>query len=601
VSFTGGAPTSNKTEDINKWAREWPKPHEAQEKEQERKLLRQLANDFAPLNNRVIEVRHKAPPGLLTNATLGDEYRALEKDVQGAPGLTLKGIKPLVTRVNALRVKVGQVEKALAQAPNARDLVAWALARPETAVQNAMQSMRDALNLPVPDGTAYKAACDELGQIKLKLQQVADDYASLNDRVIEVRHKAPAGLLTNETLGDEYRAFEQDVNGVGTLTLNGINDLIARLKALRDKADKVEQVLAQAPTADTAIAWALGRQEPCVRNAMQRMRDALNHNVPDANAYTTAVDDLGEIKKDVETYLDRFAKLDYPKTLQTANKAEREKLETQMKIVDDAVGIDTPKAYANALPLLEVLAKLVETCGNAYAERERVLKKPRTECEGYGNRLKIALQRLKSIQSDFLGDLNKKAETQLNEIKLLMSDDGVVVETAVRSATDRLRSLTENAEKTADQEEKRVADELQLEADRKSYPSYKFDNCNTWAMQPVLWDKRIDKAQLVKSTQDEQKMLDIAAGRLGDHGGLPVAGFGYHCHMVDNGAGGIAFAYNHLGGNRVQPVIYDWCTKRPSSTNDYNWRIEQTQKNTAPNKPSWVKADEPVGKSVCEA
>lgn len=554
---------------------------------QDHEQLRQI---IAELNDRVIAVRHTAPPGLLTNDTLGNECRALAKDAEDTDGLTPTTINTLSDRARALRVKAGQVEQVLAQSPNAPDAVAWALGRPDSDVQHTMQLMRDALNQDVPDSNAFNAAVGELDTFRQLPQQLANDYASLNQRVIEVRHKAPSGLLDNENLGNEYRALEQDVKGAAELTVKAIRVVVQRVKALRDKADKVEQVLAQAPNAETTIIWALGRTEPYVRNAMQRMRDALNEAVPNATVYTTAMDDLNAIKKDAEEYLKQAAKFDYPKTLQTANKAEREQLETQKKIVDDAVGLNTPKAYANALPLLEVLAKAVETCGNAYAERELVLKKPRTDCEGYANRLKIALQRLKSIKSDAFIDLNEKAETQLKEIKLLMSGDGVVVETAVRSATDRLRSLTENTEQKATQEEKRVAEERQLEADRKTYPGYAFDNCTTWAMQPTSWDNRIEVTKLEKTPADTLKLQAIAAGRLGNRGNTsPAAGVAYHCHMIDDGGGGISFTYNHLGGNRVQPVIYDWSTNRQD--NKYYWSIAQKTTNTATALPNGVKAN----------
>ena len=42
-----------------------------------------------------------------------------------------------------------------------------------------------------------------------------------------------------------------------------------------------------------------------------------------------------------------------------------------------------------------------------------------------------------------------------------------------------------------------------------------------------------------------------------------------HQH-ADGGSGGISFAYGHLGGNDVEPVIYDYASKRQGNT--YEWR-----------------------------
>jgi hypothetical protein len=461
--FSWAEPTTGKTEDINKWARDWPTPQQAQEKEQERKLLRQLANDFASLNNRVIEVRQKAPSGLLTNATLGDEYRALESDVEGAAGLKQDGIKAVIARVNALRVK----------------------------------------------------------------------------------------------------------------------------------AKQVETVLAQAPTAPAAVAWALGRPEACVQNAMQRMRDALNLPVPDGNAWTTAVTDLDKMRLDIEAYRAEEPNIDYPPALLIANKAETQELGKLKRQVDDATALTAPNAFATALPLLKQLGKLIESYAKVHTERELLLTKPRVDCADYTKRINAALLRLKKLKSDLFIDLDESAKLLQKEIDLLLAGETIVNEKIVQSATDRLKGLAEKTERIAAEEEKRIDEERQLEADRKSYPKYKFDNCTTWTMQAASWDNRIKRSQLEITGADTLKLNAIDTGRLGNRGNTsPAAGVGYHCHMCDDGGGGISFAYNHLGGNRVQPVIYDWSTSRPTK-NDYVWRIKGNTTNTATPVPAWVKANVP--------
>ena len=64
--------------------------------------------------------------------------------------------------------------------------------------------------------------------------------------------------------------------------------------------------------------------------------------------------------------------------------------------------------------------------------------------------------------------------------------------------------------------------------------------------------------------------------------------------MINDGTGGISLAYNHLGGQCVQPVIYDYATHRVDDK--YDWELGGGRKNpsSAP-LPSWIKVRrEPV-------
>jgi hypothetical protein len=109
------------------------------------------------------------------------------------------------------------------------------------------------------------------------------------------------------------------------------------------------------------------------------------------------------------------------------------------------------------------------------------------------------------------------------------------------------------------------------------------DTPATWVMDQLVTDRIPDYLL----TDNQVIVSNIRNAAIGPKNGAACAGVGYRCHTT-SGSGGFSFAYNNLGGCRVQPVIYDYCLKRDA--NDYNLELQGGRKTGGNARlPSYVK------------
>lgn len=121
-----------------------------------------------------------------------------------------------------------------------------------------------------------------------------------------------------------------------------------------------------------------------------------------------------------------------------------------------------------------------------------------------------------------------------------------------------------------------------------------FDRTNSasWNMlAPVYVDgvtkKEVDAVNLEGDHANYDAILNGIRTNNQSIGGAQT-GFPYHSHMVNNGAGGVAFYYRHTGkGNDVEPVFYAVATSRVN--NIYSWSHGYGKKNSHPERKSGYK------------
>lgn len=102
--------------------------------------------------------------------------------------------------------------------------------------------------------------------------------------------------------------------------------------------------------------------------------------------------------------------------------------------------------------------------------------------------------------------------------------------------------------------------------------TFDWQDATTWTVKPIRYMGAGTKDYVEGLSGADPGMIDrISQADVGDrHSAAKICtGKPMHQH-TDSGSGGISFAYGHLGGTEVEPVIYDYADKRQGNT--YEWR-----------------------------
>lgn len=248
-------------------------------------------------------------------------------------------------------------------------------------------------------------------------------------------------------------------------------------------------------------------------------------------------------------------------------------------------------SIASAVEALAAHRIEVDKAEAAFAEATET---DRDAYEVFNQRFKDAQRILTNKVIDRLNgtwrDNFKVASSDLRD--MLRSEDAFVKSDVVaRLRTQRIivegleEAVAAEEEKAAKAERARFAD-----ADRLSYAGFNRADSSTWDIARIQTARGVDLSQVNRFPADQTLLDRIAAGDLSDRSTASTASLN-HCHMI-GGTGGIAFTYNHLGGNRVQPVIYDYATNRKGKTgNKYVWKLKQVTQSGPPPVPSFVSSD----------
>ena len=102
--------------------------------------------------------------------------------------------------------------------------------------------------------------------------------------------------------------------------------------------------------------------------------------------------------------------------------------------------------------------------------------------------------------------------------------------------------------------------------------TFDWQDATTWTVKPIRYQGAGTEGYVEGLDGADPGMIDrISKADVGDrHSAAKICtGKPMHQH-TDSGSGGISFAYGHLGGTEVEPVIYDYANKRQGNT--YEWR-----------------------------
>jgi hypothetical protein len=298
-----------------------------------------------------------------------------------------------------------------------------------------------------------------------------------------------------------------------------------------------------------------------------------------------------ELRQAREAFQAAWNELGYEACLGISIADECKSLEDLKRKIDRACETGKKEDYELVTAkLLPSMGQLIAKIGKADEERNKNKAKWQETLNSYKEQFKVSIANLNKQGSSKVKRYNEEYDASFTTVnEQLKKHQKDVVASVVNHNLDQIKVTIDNTDDDANDLKAKKQDRIDkqnAQRDRKEYASFKFNDSTTWEMQALLTNKIPES--LIKA--NSVVVSDITAGNLTDGGpdGNAVTGQGYHCHAT-SGSGGFSFAYNHLGGCRVQPVIYDYSVNRDG--NDYNWVLQGGRKTGgAAKKPSYVQA-----------
>lgn len=434
-------------------------------------------------------------------------------------------------------------------------------------------------------------------EVDLKRDELRKIMAAMNLRVIEVRHGAPAVPPAVGFLVETYQALDKLVSGqADTMDMVEMSRVEDRAAAFNKRLDALEKMFTAHPDADNAAVWANESKDKKAKPSLDKLVAAIQADPPNEPDYAAACKELeplyapvAKVEKARIAYQAAYEKLDYFGCLTMANTKETADLEKAKGEIDKQRAANTEKGYIEAAKLVPGLARMIVAVAKAYNERAE--KKPELEgqfktCKAGFTASLLALNGWRSPKKEEWKDARAKLGKQLDTLLSAKPKDfdAKATEGLLNSLNEIIETINQQADTNRAKEQLRL-ETINAAADKLEYAQFKFNDNSTWVMQALVADKIPLVGVLIANNSDQAKVDAIVSGTLGE--GTCQTGMPYHCHMIYDGSGGISFAYNHLGGRRVQPVIYDYSTHRINDK--YDWEISRRKKSpAAASLPGWI-------------
>lgn len=428
------------------------------------------------------------------------------------------------------------------------------------------------------------------------------EIAALNDRVVKVRLDGPSVPGVIQFISGSYLTLDKSTaRQVDSMEMPALLGLEKRIAGFKERLKALEQIFKDHAASEQAIVWAYQSKDNTAKPSVDKIVAAVQAEPPDANGYAAACKELAPLYAPVAAaekarvaFQAAFDKLDYARCLTLANKKETADLQKAKAPIDEKCSANTEQDYQAATKLLAGLSRVIDAVSKAYDDRVEKKEEFTDElktCKAAYTASLLVLNGWRAQKKEEWKKLKAELVKELEELLSVEPKDFDV--TAPPGPLGRLNEIIELMNEQADTNREKQQQTLLTAfaaADKLEYAQFKNNDNKTWVMQPLVSDKIPLTGVLIANASDQAKVDAIEQGLQGE--GTCQTGRAYHCHMINNGSGGISFGYNHLGGRRVQPVIYDYATHRID--NKYDWAICKRKKSpsSAP-LPGWIAARRP--------